>query len=154
MLKFGVPYGVSTLAAYFVAGRIEHWGLNQLLTVLLCWAAENGGYYLTAKISDRFLPVEEKIFKESSESLKQLLIVEGLDGTIRLLLLWLCPKLLDNQEQGVALGSLIADITFALSLNHSHRLVAIYSKSSRVIRQHLNVLTNDPAVLELRLNIA
>ncbi len=93
--------------------------------VALCWAAENGGYYITAKLWDYHLPVDDKIFKESGETLKQLVVVESIDSTIRLLLLWILPILLENREQGVALGSLLADVTFAYSLNYSHRLVAI-----------------------------
>ncbi|MBI5530216.1 MAG: hypothetical protein HY918_01820 [Candidatus Doudnabacteria bacterium] len=125
MLKWGLPYGVSTLAAFAAAGAERYWQISEILMVALCWAFENGGYYATAKFCDRYLPANDKIFKESRETLKQLVIVEGLDSAIRLFLIWLLPRLLGDRGQGAALGSVLADITFAFSLNYSHRLVAI-----------------------------
>ena len=130
MLKYGLPYGVSTLAAVFAALAEKHWQTCELTTVLLCWTAENGGYYFTAILCDRFLPQADRIFQGSSESLKQLLLVEGIDTALRFLLLWACPLILGNRELGTALGSIFADIGFAVTLNKSHRLVEICRKVS------------------------
>lgn len=130
MMKYGLPYGVSTLAAVFAALAEKHWHTNTIQTVLLCWAAENGGYYFTAIICDYFLPQADRIFQDSSDSLKQLVLVEGIDTALRVLLLWTFPIILGNRELGTALGSIFADISFAVTLNKSHRLVEICRHAS------------------------
>lgn len=140
-LKWGLPYGLATLAAYLTALWLDHHNTPKLLALLVCWAGENGGYYVSAYICEKFLPTEDRIFQESAETLKVLLLIETLDSTVRFGLMWLCPIVLGNQEQGVALGSLIADIVFAVSLRKSRRLLEIFE-----------LLTHRSELVELRLS--
>jgi len=104
-------------------------------------------------VCDRFAPAEEKIFKSSQESFKELLVVEGIDAAVRFFLLWLGPVLLRKPALGTALGSIAADISFVYAFGRSHRLVEIFShifgrshlvikKSGRMIQGSRKPLSN------------
>ncbi|MCL5666894.1 MAG: hypothetical protein M1383_03930 [Patescibacteria group bacterium] len=80
--------------------------------------AENGIFYLLVLINDRFLPKEKRMFNKGAESVWKILLAEGLDACMRLKLMQLGAVMLGNEEWGVALGSLAADIGFALALKY------------------------------------
>lgn len=148
--SFAIPYLVSTLAASVAARWGQHLG-SEFAATFLEWVAENGGYYLATWVCDKFAPPENKVFKESHESLKQLLAVEGLDTIVRWTLLWAGPRLFQNKELGVALASTLADIGFAITLKQSHHLLQTISRCSRIIYEYHFVLLNNSAILSLGL---
>lgn len=122
VLKFGVPWLISTLAASLMAGWGKHWCTNELLSTCQDWLAENGGYYAAFFAVGYFLPKAEN---EQHEALVEMLITEVIDMAVRLSLLWLGSRVFVSKELGVAVGSTVADVLFALTLHHSHRLVEI-----------------------------
>jgi hypothetical protein len=148
--SFAIPYLVSTFAASLASKLGKHLG-SELSATLIEWVAENGGYYLATWVGDKFTPPEKKVFKESHESLKQLLAVEGLDTVVRLALLWLGSRLFKNQELGVALASTVADISFALTLKQSHHLLETISRTTKFIQEHYSSFHNSPALIGLGL---
>ena len=142
---------MSTILTFFMTKWQTHWQLNAFAAIFMVWGAENGGYYLTVWIGDKFSRSEEKLFKEGKESLKQLLAVEGLDTVIRFLLLWLASQMPAHQEMAAAAGSLAADIGFSLALGHSHRLLEIFACSTKAILGYSKVFWNDSGILQLGL---
>lgn len=105
-----------------MAGWEKHWQMNELASTALEWLAENGGYYAAFFALGRWLPRAQD---EQKESLAEMLFTETVDIIVRFTLLWLGPQIFVSRELGVAVGSTAADVLFALTLRHSHRLVEI-----------------------------
>lgn len=120
--------------------------------ILLVWLADNGSYYFLAFLFDQKVPESEKLFNSGSESLKQLLLVEVLDSSVRLFLLWLFPVLFPTRlvlAAGVA--SLLADVVSIYFLHHSRKLLMVVLYSGRAIQSRVTAVFSSSDLKPLKL---
>lgn len=148
--KYVIPYTVATLATYYSAEGLEslHFGVG--LTIFLEWLSENGGYYTSVWLCDKFAPVGEKTFQEGQESLKQLLVVEGIDAVVRFGLLLLATRLPQEYKTiGAGVATAVADVSFALTLTRSHRLLEVCDRGLRNLKENFSLYSCGPEFLTL-----
>ena len=124
-LKYAIPFSFSAGVAYLSTLWIQEGGLNKALSVFLKWLSENGSFYASLWLCGKFLPKEEKVFSEGSESFVQLLAVEGLDTLLRALLFWFSSYFPKYEAAITAAGSFALDLAFLGLVSRSHRLVEI-----------------------------
>lgn len=148
--KYVIPYTVSTLATFYSAEWLEalHFGIG--ITIFLEWLSENGGYYTSAWLCDKFAPAEEKTFQEGQESLKQLLVVESIDAVVRFSLLLLATRLpQEHKTVGAGVATAFADVSFALTLTKSHRLLEACDRGLCNLKETFRLYSCGPEFLTI-----
>jgi hypothetical protein len=147
--KWIIPYGFSSLLAGAAAHLTEAHEIGKAATIGVEWLAENAGYYFAAWYCQRF-STEEKVLDSGKESFKQLLIVEGFDSVVRISLFWLASELpMRYRPMGVVLATTIADVSFALTLNKSRRLLEICSRGCNIVMNIAGIWSSRPEPLVL-----
>lgn len=126
ILRYGIPYGSSTFAAFLAAGWFEtsEGSLSSILGVLVL---ENGAFYPILWACDKlFFSEKDQVLFRGKELVKQLILIDTLDNVVRLFFFFLVPKLFaSHTELATAIASVFVDVGFAVALHRSRRLLEI-----------------------------
>ena len=123
-----LPYAASSIFTGLAACLLT--GFGTFTAVSLEWLVENISYYLLLWQCQK--NSSERLFNTPASSISALLIIESLDSLVRLSLFWLANQIPSQQRPAATLlASLLADVSFVLTLSKSRRLLELCRRSCK-----------------------
>ena len=116
---------ISAVCTYGATLWIKQQSMSVWLDIAFKWLSENGSFYAMLIACSRFIPKEERTENLDSDSLLQMVFVEGFDTALRCALFYVSSLFPDVEEDITAWGSLGLDVVFLILVEKSHNLIEI-----------------------------